>query len=64
VYTADTIHEAIGLFTGVEPGHRDESGEYPPHSVLGRAVERARAYWDMARQSGAPAPRAPENGDA
>ncbi len=48
VQAVDTIYEAIGLFTGVSPGHRDESGEYPPDSVLGCAVRQAHRYWAMA----------------
>jgi predicted ATP-dependent protease len=47
VYAIETIHEAIGLFTGIEPGQRGDDGQYPPDTVLGRAVERAAAFWEM-----------------
>jgi ATP-dependent Lon protease len=49
VHAIETIHEAIGLFTGIEPGQRGEDGRYPSDSVLGRAVERAAAFWEMGR---------------
>jgi predicted ATP-dependent protease len=48
VHAVSTIHEALGLFTGIEPGQRDAEGKYPEVSVLHRAVERARQYWEMA----------------
>jgi ATP-dependent Lon protease len=48
VHAVSTIHEALGLFTGIEPGSRDAQGNYPEASVLCRAVERARQYWEMA----------------
>ncbi len=47
VHAIETIHEAIGLFTGIDPGQRGDDGHYPPASVLGRAVERAAAFWEM-----------------
>ena len=48
VYAVDTIHEALGLFTGIEPGRRDDQGSYPEGSVLHRALARAKQYWEMA----------------
>jgi len=51
VHAIETIHEAIGLFTGIEPGQRDGGGRYPSQSVLGRAIERAAAFWEMGRGS-------------
>jgi ATP-dependent Lon protease len=54
VHAIETIHEAIGLFTGIEPGQRGEDGRYAPHTVLGRAVERAAAFWEMGRGGGSP----------
>jgi ATP-dependent Lon protease len=47
IHAIETIHEAIGLFTGVEPGQQAEDGQYRPDTVLGRAVERAAAFWQM-----------------
>jgi len=55
VHAVSTIHEALGLFTGIEPGHRDAEGNYPEASVLHRAVERARQYWEMAVARSEPA---------
>jgi ATP-dependent Lon protease len=48
VYAVDTIHEALGLFTGIEPGRRDDRGSYSEGTLLERAVARARQYWEMA----------------
>jgi predicted ATP-dependent protease len=48
VYAINTIHEALGLFTGIEPGRRNAEGSYPEASVLHRAVQQARQYWEMA----------------
>ncbi len=48
VYAVETIHEALGLFTGIEPGRRDDQGGYPEGSVLQRALTRAKQYWEMA----------------
>jgi len=55
VHAVSTIHEALGLFTGIEPGRRDAEGNYPEASVLHRAVERARQYWEMAVARSEPA---------
>jgi ATP-dependent Lon protease len=59
VHAIETIHEAIGLFTGVDPGQRGDDGQYPPDTVLGRAVQQAAAFWEMGRHrvSEVPAPR-------
>ncbi len=54
VYAVGTIHEALGLFTGLLPGRREARGAYAPETVLGRAVEEARRYWEMAAK---PMPR-------
>lgn len=48
VFAVNTIHEALELFTRTPAGQLDESGRYPAHSVLGRAVEKAREYWKQA----------------
>ena len=45
VYAVDSIQQALGLFTGMEPGRRDARGNYEPDSVLGRAVQRAGVFW-------------------
>ncbi len=54
VYPVDTIHEALGLFTGIEAGGRDDRGRYPADSLLGRAVEQARLYWKEAVRTASP----------
>ena len=48
VYAVSTIQEALGIFTGRDPGRRGDDGVYAPDTVLGRAVAQARAYWKMA----------------
>ena len=45
VYAVDTIHEALGLFSGMIPGEQDADGAYPEDSLLGIAVTRAREFW-------------------
>lgn len=46
VHAVDHIGEAIELFFGLPAGERDQDGEYPHHSVLGRAVRAARQLWE------------------
>ncbi len=48
VYTVDTIQDALAILTGREVGVRREDGTYPEGSLLRLAVDRARAYWEMA----------------
>jgi hypothetical protein len=43
-----TIQEALGLFSGLDPGRQGADGSYPSGSLLGLAVARAREYWEMA----------------
>lgn len=45
VYAADSIHEALGLLTGVEAGQRDADGAYPEGTLLGEAMAKAGEYW-------------------
>ena len=45
VYAVETVHDALGLLTGVPAGRRDRNGRYPKGTVLGVAIERAREYW-------------------
>ncbi|MBU0718638.1 MAG: AAA family ATPase [Planctomycetes bacterium] len=45
VYTVKTVHEALELLASTPAGERNLHGKYPKNSVLGVAVERARAYW-------------------
>ncbi|MFQ5591300.1 MAG: S16 family serine protease, partial [Phycisphaerae bacterium] len=46
VYAVATVHEALGLLTGMPIGTRDASGRYcGSGTVLGEAVARAREYW-------------------
>ncbi|MHC4217392.1 MAG: Lon protease family protein [Planctomycetota bacterium] len=51
VYAVSTIHEALSLLTGLPAGTRDERGNYPEGSVLGRAVSKAHEYWLKAAPS-------------
>jgi lon-related putative ATP-dependent protease len=51
VYAVDTIHEALQIFTGWEPGIADENGRYPPKSLLTLAQQRALAFWKMVNSS-------------
>lgn len=54
VHAVDGVHEALALFTGLAAGQRDERSTYPPDSLLGIAVRRAREFWEKAaRPSGA-----------
>jgi predicted ATP-dependent protease len=45
VYAVETVQEALEILTGVPAGERDESGEYPPDTLLRKAVERAHEFW-------------------
>ena len=49
VFAVETIGEAIEIFTDTVAGEWDENGEYPKDSFFAKAVERANAYWTMAR---------------
>lgn len=51
IFAVDTIHQALEVFTGVPVGAPDGDGEYPEGTLLATAVERAGAYWRMARGS-------------
>ncbi len=51
VFAVDTIHEALGLFTGIQPGQRGPDVRYDPLTFLGRAVSQARQYWRRAVQT-------------
>lgn len=48
VYAVDRIHEALELFTSIPAGDWDAEGNYPEGSLLRRAVDRAREYWESA----------------
>jgi len=48
VYAAETVQQALEIFTDVPAGVRDAKGHYPRDSVLGIAIARAREYWEMA----------------
>ena len=45
VYAVDTVHDALEILTGIPAGQRDESGSYPPGTLLAKAVERAHVFW-------------------
>ena len=48
IYAVDSIQEALALFTGREAGVRQQDGRYQDGSLLRLAVDKARAYWEMA----------------
>jgi predicted ATP-dependent protease len=50
IYAAKTIDEGIEILTGVEAGSRDESGEFPPDSLNGRAKARLREFAEGLRK--------------
>ena len=52
VYAVDRIEQALGLFSGLEPGTPDKAGRYDPDTLLGRAVVAAQRLW----KQGAPYP--------
>ena len=45
VYAVERVEEALEVLTGEAAGERDEEGEYPEESLLGRAVDKAREFW-------------------
>ena len=47
VYAVGTIHEALGLLLD-QPAGRLQDGAYPADTVLGRAMARLAALWEMA----------------
>ena len=51
VYAVETIQQALELLTGQPAGHRDPQGQYPEHTLLRLAMDRARDYWRMAAAS-------------
>jgi ATP-dependent Lon protease len=51
VWPVERIEQAVELMTGVEAGELKPSGQYPPHSVLGQAVAKAKDYWRMSLSS-------------
>ncbi|MBD3336405.1 MAG: ATP-dependent protease, partial [Candidatus Eisenbacteria bacterium] len=51
VYAVETVQQALEILTGLPAGERDEQGEYPADSLLGKAVERARRFWTKAAQA-------------
>ena len=49
VYAVGTIHDALGLFTGMPAGEYDAETGYAEGTLLRLAQDRALAYWRMAR---------------
>ena len=45
IFAIDSIFEALELFTGT-PARTDSGEQYPPDSLLGIAIRRAREYWE------------------
>ncbi|MEX0964346.1 MAG: ATP-binding protein [Pseudohongiellaceae bacterium] len=51
VYTVETIHQALELFTGWAVGVADADGQYPKQTLLDLAKSKALAYWKMVATS-------------
>lgn len=51
VYATDRIEQAMEWMMGVPAGTRGADGQYPPESILGRAVEKAESYWRLTMAS-------------
>ena len=49
VYAAETIHDALTLFTGLPAGERDPASGHAEGTLLRIAEQKAREYWRMAR---------------
>ncbi|MDJ0973145.1 MAG: ATP-binding protein [Planctomycetota bacterium] len=49
VYAVSRIEQAIGLFTGLEPGIPDADGHYAPDTVLGQVVTHVERLWEQGR---------------
>ena len=47
IHATDSIYDAIELMLGVPAGKPDENGNYPPDTVLGKAVEKAEEFWKL-----------------
>ncbi len=43
------IEEALGIFSGLEPGTADEAGRYDPETFLGRVVSAVQRLWKQGR---------------
>ncbi|MHC4948247.1 MAG: Lon protease family protein [Planctomycetota bacterium] len=48
VYAVENVHQALEILTDVPAGRRDGDGQYPPGTVLARAVDKADAFWERA----------------
>jgi predicted ATP-dependent protease len=62
VYAVETIHQALEILTGVSPGERNDRDAYPPDSILGIAMHKARDCWIKASQVASPRRRAISGG--
>ena len=51
IWPVERIEQAVELMTGVEAGEMNSAGQYPPDSVLGQAVTKAKDYWRMSLSS-------------
>lgn len=54
VWAVDRIEDALAILFDREAGTRDADGRFPPDSVLGVAVARARAFWESLEHDAAP----------
>lgn len=48
IYAAETIFDALEIFSGWEVGRPDDAGAYAEGTLLHRAEEKAFAFWEMA----------------
>ena len=51
VFGVDSVQQALEILTGVEAGERRGDGSYPEGSLLARAVEQSRHFWEQASSS-------------
>jgi predicted ATP-dependent protease len=51
VWPVSTVHQAIGLLTGLDAGDLGDRGAYTPGTVLYRAMTAARRLWQQAHES-------------
>lgn len=57
IYAVRTVEEGIELLTGVPAGTRDDAGQYPEHTVFGKAMACLRGYRNVMQKESAGAPQ-------
>ena len=54
VWGVDCIGDALEILTGMPAGRRNAHDGYPEGTLLAKALEQARVYWERAMQSPTP----------